>query len=327
VNFALHPKYEKIKRIDPIWTNNEPAAYYIPREERSHYYNAGIGLFTKQGMEEFRVEIKKLKDSDKLSRWYRTSPYYDENYVNKVLRSFSFGTLGPEWNLFHSLAFEIPFFICHFANWGSSFHRMFESLSYCRKLYKVKQETYETRFFPVDYFQTGWLMETMDRFVLLGVLSSLQVERILWVGVYAGKDLEVIRRRHPQVSIEAIDISAKHLSENAMEGGWIKFHLGDSKETIPKVTQTFKPDLIYIDGDHSYEAVLADLKCSFEYKEAIIMGHDWHHPPVQAAVTEMARLNPEWHLKVLETPITHIFDSTYGGFFLFLPPFKNSESL
>jgi hypothetical protein len=50
------------------------------------------------------------------------------------------------------------------------------------------------------------------------------------------------------------------------------------------------PDLIYIDAEHSYEAVLSELELAGRlFPSAEVVGDDYPHPPVRAAVEEFAR--------------------------------------
>jgi alkylated DNA repair dioxygenase AlkB len=54
------------------------------------------------------------------------------------------------------------------------------------------------------------------------------------------------------------------------------------------------PDLIYIDADHSQQAVLDDLKaCAELFPGAILVGDDWQWEEVRAAVRGFARAHPE----------------------------------
>lgn len=48
-------------------------------------------------------------------------------------------------------------------------------------------------------------------------------------------------------------------------------------------------DLVFIDADHEYESVCADIQ-AWKPKiksRGIISGHDWHHPPIKRAVHEL----------------------------------------
>jgi hypothetical protein len=64
----------------------------------------------------------------------------------------------------------------------------------------------------------------------------------------------------------------------------------------------YKPDLIYIDADHSYDAVCADIERSYHhFPEALLVGDDWgwgHDLPVQRAVKDMAeKLGLKYHVE------------------------------
>lgn len=54
--------------------------------------------------------------------------------------------------------------------------------------------------------------------------------------------------------------------------------------------QNIEPDIIYIDGDHHYEAVVRDLEaCSRLFPDAILVGDDYgNYKDVERAVTECA---------------------------------------
>ncbi len=86
----------------------------------------------------------------------------------------------------------------------------------------------------------------------------------------------------------------------------VTFHEGDSKKTVPKMPDDYF-DLMYIDGDHSYEGCLADLRNSYlKVKDGgWIAGHDfavnlkkcetWWEFGVRKAVSEFCK---EKNLKV-----------------------------
>ena len=55
-------------------------------------------------------------------------------------------------------------------------------------------------------------------------------------------------------------------------------------------SQGIQPDMIYIDGDHHYDAVVRDLEaCSRLFPDAILVGDDFgNYKDVSKAVTECA---------------------------------------
>lgn len=58
----------------------------------------------------------------------------------------------------------------------------------------------------------------------------------------------------------------------------------------------FQPDLIYVDAEHSYEAVTADIEMSRDlFPNAVIVGDDYDWPGIAAAVVEAGQRH---HMKV-----------------------------
>jgi hypothetical protein len=50
------------------------------------------------------------------------------------------------------------------------------------------------------------------------------------------------------------------------------------------------PDLVYVDAEHSYQAVLSELELAGRlFPTAALVGDDYPHPPVRAAVDDFAR--------------------------------------
>jgi hypothetical protein len=74
--------------------------------------------------------------------------------------------------------------------------------------------------------------------------------------------------------------------------GKFKFHVLESVEAAETLPQWIQPQFIYIDGDHSYLSVRADLDCWWRRlrEGGILAGHDYHpdHPGVMRAVKEFA---------------------------------------
>jgi hypothetical protein len=70
--------------------------------------------------------------------------------------------------------------------------------------------------------------------------------------------------------------------------GNVLFSRGKSLDALEFVN-TESLDLVYVDGDHRYEAVVADLKgwTPKVRKGGIIAGHDWSFKAVQKALSEV----------------------------------------
>ena len=86
--------------------------------------------------------------------------------------------------------------------------------------------------------------------------------------------------------------SVKHAAAN---GTWVRgVHLTFPATTVIEVLASERLDFVYIDGEHTYEAVRADLEAWWDRigDHGIMAGHDWTDQPVHAgvkrAVTEFA---------------------------------------
>ena len=60
-----------------------------------------------------------------------------------------------------------------------------------------------------------------------------------------------------------------------------------------------KPDIVYIDGDHGYEAAISDLRGWLPQlsEGGVLIGDDYMFPGVQQAVTELAA-EPRWEAEI-----------------------------
>lgn len=65
------------------------------------------------------------------------------------------------------------------------------------------------------------------------------------------------------------------------------------KSTEAAKALNIKPDLIYLDAEHSYESVYQDLQAWYPFvkKQGILCGDDWSWPSVQKAVDQFAKEN------------------------------------
>lgn len=317
---ARHPNVEKVIKKEKIWTCNEEAAYFIPEEYRVDYFNAGVLLATPEGMQCLRSYMHEKRIVDEKGGWFKTSPYYDENYLNRfalVDHPDKVKVLPWYWDQFCGIYESDSFHICHLAAHGMILPDALGKMRFVRQRHKIEETEFQERFFPEDYFETGWLMESEDRFVLLGLLTALRPRKLVWVGVWKGKDLEVIRRRHPETEIHTIDIDDSNLRETWADEGWFYFYHGDSKDLLPDVLSAVKPDVIMIDGDHKYNAVFKDLERSVSLcPQAIVIAHDAHYPHVRRALADIKGMFPDRGYHELKTPVTHKFGATYGGFFV-----------
>ncbi|KAL1518674.1 hypothetical protein AB1Y20_002962 [Prymnesium parvum] len=95
-----------------------------------------------------------------------------------------------------------------------------------------------------------------------------------------------------------------------------------SLEGLAQIERLGAPvDLVYIDGDHSLDAVLADLEaCHALFPEAAVVGDDWQWPEVRQAVRQFCTEHPMlqvvshprenwWYLETKQSEIMLLRDS------------------
>ncbi|NBT49495.1 MAG: class I SAM-dependent methyltransferase [Actinobacteria bacterium] len=124
------------------------------------------------------------------------------------------------------------------------------------------------------------------------------------IGAYSGEGTEVIAKYFKEVLavdpwINGYDLNdvASHQCpmkfvfdafQNRTKGlGNVSFRRGKSLDALPDIGDE-SLDLIYVDGDHRYEAVVADIQ-GWKPKlrnGGILAGHDWSFPAVQKALSE-----------------------------------------
>lgn len=119
--------------------------------------------------------------------------------------------------------------------------------------------------------------------------------RMYEIGSAAGESAEDFSHYFPEVHCvdpwphpEPTDNVEASFDERMRLAGNIFKHKGLSLEIAPTVPDGTM-DFVYIDGDHSYEACLADIRAWLPKLRpgAFLGGHDYQLPPVQQAVTKV----------------------------------------
>ncbi|NBW17391.1 MAG: class I SAM-dependent methyltransferase [Caulobacteraceae bacterium] len=130
------------------------------------------------------------------------------------------------------------------------------------------------------------------------------VGKAVEIGSYSGEGTEVIAKHFKEVLavdpwINGYDLNdvASHQCpmkfvfeafQNRTKGlGNVFFKRGKSLDALEFVRDE-SVDLVYVDGDHRYEAVVADIqgwKPKLR-KGGVLAGHDWSFPAVQKALSE-----------------------------------------
>lgn len=150
----------------------------------------------------------------------------------------------------------------------------------------------------------GWLT-VAERNALFKYASAAPVDgTIINVGVEYGASVKCLRAGNESARIYAIDID---LSPKEVDDKVATFIEGDSYEIVQKWPQLVKQrdywfDLVFIDGDHSYQGVKRDIAYASMVKTGgIIMFHDcfdWPPAPprtVRPPCPEVNKAVQEWY--------------------------------
>jgi hypothetical protein len=121
------------------------------------------------------------------------------------------------------------------------------------------------------------------RHIIEDVYDTYEIKSILEIGFNIGCSASMWMEWHPEqtVKLTAVDI-CKHsatvpASQTVQEryGNRFRFFGSDSREAKP-LLEGKNFDMAFIDGDHSYEAVIADTKMAIELGIPILLYDDWH---------------------------------------------------
>jgi hypothetical protein len=178
----------------------------------------------------------------------------------------------------------------------------------------------------------NWFSETNK--IMLRRLVDESTRYIIELGSWLGTSTRFLLNHAPLAQVFAVDIweriespgcdytgvedKVPHLFDTFLVNCWdwksrlypLKMKSQDGLRLIS--SWGVKPDLIYVDADHSYPAVYADIETSLLlFPEATICGDDWNwrpdlNLPVQSAVKDVAskynmtihaELGWPWHLE------------------------------
>lgn len=135
----------------------------------------------------------------------------------------------------------------------------------------------------------------------------------LEIGVQDGKSLQVVVENGPYLSRLALCDTWGRRSGGTNRGshyhietllgnlhykGAVEFLDGDSTKLVPKLEGLF--DLVHVDGDHSYECCLADLKNGWARCKRVLVVHDASFNDVHRALFEFGK---EYAQEIVETRV------------------------
>jgi len=161
---------------------------------------------------------------------------------------------------------------------------------------------------PIPVGPLGWL-EDGAAAVLSGELT-LATRVVVELGSWLGMSTRFIADHAACATVIAIDHwqgSAEHHEQAAcrdilprLHEGFLAMNWSYRHRVIPMKMTTIEglevvaarevvPDLLYIDADHRYDAVLADLSSASRlFPDAVLVGDDYDYPDVHRAVIDFA---------------------------------------
>jgi hypothetical protein len=176
---------------------------------------------------------------------------------------------------------------------------------------------HETKFNEIEY--DLFLMHIYERILLWSFSKFIfpNNANYLEIGTYAGISALLIKETNPTIDVTCVDpyfpnaelenrlkysmdeLYYKTLTQISKTDGYpngIRLIRGDSKRIIPMFKDDYF-DVVFIDGDHSYESVRQDIIQSYPKikNNGIIFGHDSNHTMVYDAITKY--IVPEINLK------------------------------
>lgn len=162
----------------------------------------------------------------------------------------------------------------------------------------------------------GWLALNGDRLALIGLIAVVQPKTMVQVGVWQARDIAAFLNVFPGLVIHGIDCDPKP------EAFLVPFRLVQTStyRCLREVLTATKPELVYIDGDHSYDTVVFDLETSLNCaRQTVVVGHDYRNPDVYQAVALIRSRFPERPFREVWTEPLRDFGTVWGSLFVFGP--------
>jgi hypothetical protein len=142
---------------------------------------------------------------------------------------------------------------------------------------------------PLDLtLESGTQMSFGERAALEGILAQLRPRRAVEIGTAAGGSLARIARYSEEV--HSIDISHAEIAGVVPEN--VSLHTGPSARILPALLAEFSAadqplDFALVDGDHSFEGVIGDLRALLDAPctaRAVILVHDSMNEEIRAGI-------------------------------------------
>lgn len=187
----------------------------------------------------------------------------------------------------------------------------------------------------VPYFMHGWFKGQDIKNEIIKTFETYKIKTLVEFGSWYGESSIFFATKCGLDKVYCVDLwSEKYISENPniafknfsmlsehpLYLTFIKNTWGTRNKIIPIKEDTceslklikylpFNPDAFFIDGEHTYEAVLKEIKeviSNFGY--TLIFGTNYNNPKINKAITEIVNQHPIYSLKIV------------SGFYFFLEP-------
>lgn len=135
-----------------------------------------------------------------------------------------------------------------------------------------------------------WQMTDQERLGLSALLSKIRPAVAIEVGTYEGGSLDVVSRLAGHVY--SLDIKPDFRDQHGDRYANVDFVVGDSKEMLPALLDELESngdelEFVLIDGDHSEEAVRADVNAILGYEPVCplyLVMHDSFNPSCRRGI-------------------------------------------
>lgn len=139
------------------------------------------------------------------------------------------------------------------------------------------------------FMKNEWHMENAERMALIYLLSRIKPSVSLEIGTFRGGSLAPIADFSEFVFTCDLVSPSRSLMDSYQN---VEFVVGDSRVTLPPLTESLNNDrrqvnFVLIDGNHSTDAVLADLSNVLRLEvqtEMWVLFHDAFNPAVRHAI-------------------------------------------
>lgn len=146
--------------------------------------------------------------------------------------------------------------------------------------------------------------------LLYGLIRFLKPAKVVETGTFEGFSAvniaQALKRNQTGIlwTIDTKDYGAKEMFKDYGVSPWINLVIEASPDALEKIVSENKINFVFLDGNHEYAIVLAELEVLHKYleKESYISGHDYlnpRHGEVYLAVEDFIKKHPDCYEKVI----------------------------